>query len=282
MATILVLAHEYDGFPERTYLLRGFFEHWERSGHRTVVMQGVPRQADADVVVLHVDVSVVPEEFLAFAAGFPVVINRTVRDIRKTAVSRFLVRPGDRWDGRVMVKSNFNSGGTAEALHNTAAALRQRPLPYPTFKLNKTYRIYQSVAEVPDAVWSDPHLVVERFTPEQDDKGYWRRTWTFFGDREQCSRYCVPTPTSFRATDREPAPVPDELRAERKRLGFDYGKFEFVIHRGKAVLFDANRTPAATGGLELLSSRSLASLAMGIETFVRAAQLSREDRPSDS
>ncbi len=271
MATILVLTHEYDGFPQRTYLLQGFIGHWERTGHRVIVAEGIPRQAEADVVILHIDVSVMPDEYIEFAAPFPVVLNRDARDIRKNAVSRFLVRPEDRWAGPVMVKSNFNSGGGPESLHNLAAALRHRPPPYPTVKLNKSYRILQSMAEVPEAVWSDPNLVVERFLPEQDNKGYWRRMWTFFGDSERCSRYCAPTPTSFKATDREPAPVPDELRAERKRLGFDYGKFEFVIHRGKVVLFDANRTPAASGGLQLLSERSIANLATGIDGFLRRA-----------
>jgi len=42
-----------------------------------------------------------------------------------------------------------------------------------------------------------------------------------------------------------PVAVPDELRAERSRLGFDYGKFDFVVHEGRAILLDANRTPSA-------------------------------------
>jgi hypothetical protein len=211
----------------------------------------------------------VPEEYCAFAARFPVALNAGARDIRKTAVSRILVRRDDHWDGPVIVKSNFNSGGTAETAHNFAAALRNRPPPYPTVKLNKSYPIHKSVAGVPDAVWDDPNLVVERFLPEQDKKGYWRRSWTFLGDAEFCGRYCVPGPTSFKVSDRQTSPVPDELRAERKRLGFDYGKFEFVMHRGKSVLFDANRTPASSGGLYQHSERHFATLARGIDGYLR-------------
>ena len=37
--------------------------------------------------------------------------------------------------------------------------------------------------------------------------------------------------------------MPDEIRAERQRLGFDYGKFDFAIGPEGPVLYDANRTP---------------------------------------
>jgi hypothetical protein len=274
MATILILTHEYDGFSQRGYFIQGLFPHWERMGHRIVVAEGIPPRAEADIVFLHIDVSVVPDEYIEFAAQFPVVVNRAARDIRKSAVSRFLVRPGDRWAGAVMVKSDFNTGGASESLHNLAAALRNRPPPYPTVRVYDSYPIYQSINEVPEAVWNDANLVVERFLPEQDKKGYWRRVWRFCGDKEICNRYCAPIPafTGTIATDREQATVPDELRAERKRLGFDYGKFDFVIHRGKVVLFDANRTPAASGGLDLYSDRSFGTLASGINSLLGAAR----------
>lgn len=243
-------------------------------GHRVAAAEGIPQRAEADVVILHIDVSIVPDEYIEFAAQFPVVVNCGAHDIRKSTVSRFLLKPRDRWAGPVMVKSNFNAGGSAEALHNLAAALRNRPVPYPTVQVHKSYPIYQSMTEVPEAVWNDPNLVVERFLPEQDKKGYWRRVWTFFGDSERCTRYCGPVPafTGAKATDRELAPVPDELRAERKRLGFDYGKFDFVIHRGKVVLFDANRTPAASGGLNQFPQQFFRTLAAGIDSFLGAAR----------
>jgi len=271
MATILILTHEYDGFAQRGFFIQGLFAPWERMGHRVVVAEGIPASADADIVFVHIDVSVVPDEYLAFAAQFPLVVNGRARDIRKSAVSRFLVKSGDRWAGPVMVKSNYNTGGATEAMYNLAAALRHRPPPFPGVREHKSYPIYASMAEVPDSVWTDPNLVVERFLPEQDRKGYWRRLWRFCGDKEICYRYCAPTPafTGSTATDRETATVPDELRAERERLGFDYGKFDFVMHRGKPVLFDANRTPAASGGLDQYPDRTYALLAAGIDSLLR-------------
>jgi hypothetical protein len=42
----------------------------------------------------------------------------------------------------------------------------------------------------------------------------------------------------------EEAPTPPELYSIRQRLGFDYGRFDYVLRDGKVVLFDVNRTPA--------------------------------------
>ncbi|HEX2882002.1 MAG TPA: hypothetical protein VHO25_20930, partial [Polyangiaceae bacterium] len=36
--------------------------------------------------------------------------------------------------------------------------------------------------------------------------------------------------------------------ALRKKLGFDMGKFDYVIHEGKPVVFDTNKTVGAQPG----------------------------------
>ena len=99
------------------------------------------------------------------------------------------------------------------------------------------------------------------------------RVWGFFGERERCTRYCgrEPVVKSADILAREAAPVPDELRAERARLGFDYGKFDFVLVDGKAVLLDANRTPSAPPpGKEMDASN--ARLAGGLDAMLRQAR----------
>ena len=37
---------------------------------------------------------------------------------------------------------------------------------------------------------------------------------------------------------------PGEIVALRQRLGFDFGKFDYVLHQGRSYLLDVNRTPA--------------------------------------
>ena len=273
MATIAILTHEYGGFAEREYLVKGLARHGERLGHRIMTARGLPPKADADVAILHVDVSVVPEDYMEFASQFPVVVNGAVRDIRKRAISGALLGPGDDWSGPVIVKANLNRAGWPERQHNRIAAMKGRPAPYDVAAIYDAYPIYPSIASVPGEVWEDPDRVAERFIPERDRSGFWIRTWTFFGDRERCSRYCSPNPI-VKASDviaREPSPVPDDLRAERARLGFDYGKFDFVLDEGRAVLLDANRTPGAPPDPSGRFARTTADLARGIDLFLRSA-----------
>jgi hypothetical protein len=86
------------------------------------------------------------------------------------------------------------------------------------------------------------------------------------GASETCSR-CVSAEPVVKGADvivRELAPVPDELRERRTRLGFDYGKFDFVLHDGKPVLFDANFTPTVPENLSEELSLSAKELARGL------------------
>ena len=59
--------------------------------------------------------------------------------------------------------------------------------------------------------------------------------------------------------------VPDSLRETRRALGFDFGKFDYVMVDGQAILLDANKTPTIAG-----TSRTpnLLRLAKGLSGFV--------------
>jgi len=58
---------------------------------------------------------------------------------------------------------------------------------------------------------------------------------------------------------------------ERRKLGFDYGKFDFVVHEGRAVLLDANKTPGRARNLSKIVAAGTANLADGFETLIRRA-----------
>ena len=47
-------------------------------------------------------------------------------------------------------------------------------------------------------------------------------------------------------------------------MGFDYGKFDFILHDGKPVLFDANFTPTVPENLSEELSLSAKELAWGL------------------
>jgi hypothetical protein len=74
------------------------------------------------------------------------------------------------------------------------------------------------------------------------------RFWVFCGAAERCTRYVSPDRLvkATRSIRKEAVPVPDELRQRRHELGFNYGKFDFVLHQGKAILLDANKNARAS------------------------------------
>jgi hypothetical protein len=187
--------------------------------------------------------TVTPPDYVAALSRFPNVLNGRVLDISKRKVSARLVTQGDGYQGPVIVKPDLNAGGIREA----QLALAGKPLEPAAARELQSYLAFRSPNGVPSNYWSDPRFVVERFVTEQRDGYYCLRTWLFFGDRETNSVSLSRSPIikSSAVIRRESVPeVPDDLRRLRAELGFDFGKFDYVLSEGKAVLFDANRTPS--------------------------------------
>ena len=273
MSRIVLITHIYDNFRSRKFLLGTLAGHWIDAGHDVSVTAGLENWPEADIAVMHLDTSVTPNAYSEASKRYPVVVNGAVTDIRKTRVSRNLVKPNDGWAGPVIIKTDLNYSGIPEMLAAERFRRDGKPAdlpPDPIVSTAQPYPILRSAREVPDAVWNNKGLVVERFLPEQDARGFWLRAWVFFGDRERCTRYCgtLPIVKSAEIIAREPVPVPDELRAERERLGFDYGKFDFVVRDGRAILFDANRTPSAPPPSPEMDA-SNARLAGGLDALLR-------------
>jgi hypothetical protein len=273
MAKILILTHAFDVFEKRSFLVRILSEHWVSRGHEVVVHAGPDGAPAADVGILHVDATVVPREYLDALGGCRVVLNGATLDIGKRTYSENLVTAFDPWADPVIVKTDANAGGIPEWLHESIARERGTPLPGPARKrLVGRYPVFPSFAEVPLPLRLDPELVVERFLPERDPRGYASRHYLFLGDRERCTRLVGPHPVvkAADAIERTHVEVPEAIRAWRRKLGFDYGKLDFVVHEGQSVLIDANRTPTfPRGEIAAAIREGLDYLAEGIESFVR-------------
>ena len=111
---------------------------------------------------------------------------------------------------------------------------------------SSTYPVYERVAQVPVTVWWNRRLVVERYVPETHDDMFCLRTWLFLGRRELVwlSYARSPIVKTANTVHRERiADVPRELRQTRRSLGFDYGKFDYVIHNDRPELLDVTATP---------------------------------------
>lgn len=277
MATLIILAHELDVFAFRDgagaldshYLLFDVLQHLQGFGHHCRVWAGLD-PPPGDAALLHVDCTIVPDAYLALGRHYARTINFGTGDISKRKVSRLLLAKGDQWDGPVIVKNDRNCGGRPEQAHNRRAVRRGLPPPYAPFAQLEPYQQFDSIDHVGEALWDDPSLVVERFMPERDADGFAMNAWVFMGPRERCTRLVTPTAIG-KATDvirYEPVQVPDALRAERERLGFDYGKFDFVMHDGEPVLLDANRTPGTAVSIQEHTKKGARNLAEGLNALI--------------
>jgi hypothetical protein len=109
------------------------------------------------------------------------------------------------------------------------------------------YPVYPSLREIPRGVFDNDHLIVEKFCPELEGEDYCVRYHYCLGDREfnvrLRSKAKVVKGSGAHQCEELPT-IPDEIYSIRRRLGFGYGKLDYVMREGEVVLLDVNRTPA--------------------------------------
>jgi hypothetical protein len=216
------------------YLVSQLAEIWREDGLDVVFLRGTGRFIPADVLIVHVDVSVVPDDYLDFAARYPIALNRKVTDIRKSTFSTQRYEPGSGYAGPVIVKSNLNHGGRPERV--------LAPLPAPRRSLE--YRVYDRPEDLPARILRDHALIVEQFIPETDGHMFYVRNFDFLGDSVTCVRLGSPSPVvrwDTHVRDEEIDPHP-ELLELRQRLCLDFGELDYVERERHVQLFDANKT----------------------------------------
>lgn len=255
--TIGILFHEKNRKRHLSgYAITFLAEFWSQDGHRVHYLFGTRKFVPADLLLVHVDLSVVPDEYLEFASRYPIALNSGVKDIRKSQISTNLVKQGDVYSGKVIVKTNLNFGGSPERILGRRWSHRWRLLASrfvrdhaigTGLETHSKYRIYHCLTDVPPAVFERNDLVVEKFLPEQEGNFFFVRNYEFLGDCVTCTRLASREPivkdqTIVWSEEVEPHP---EIAQAQKRLNFDYGKFDYVIHDGRPVLLDANKTTGA-------------------------------------
>jgi hypothetical protein len=267
---VVILVHRHGSFDEPLYYLREIAELWRASGIDVTVLYGPRPGVKADLAILHVDLTVTPDDHLDFMRQFPAAINAAVADISKRAISANLVKSGDGYDGPVIVKTNRNAGGYMEAFLAARGLMPRSPTRSPTCPPDQ-YPILKSARDVTQAVWDHPDLVVEKFLPEFRDGCYCLRNWVFLGDKEihavMLSKHPIVKSTNM--LRRQPlGEVPDALRQMRRRMKFDFGKFDYVMVDGRVVLYDANRTPGLIHVTREQYMPRIKVLAEGIHAFL--------------
>ncbi len=247
---------------------------WLEEGLDVKIASGPRGAAPADLLFLHVDLSVVPDEYLALVDRYPVAVNGRIKDIRKSSFSAQLVRSGDGWEGPCIVKSDLNCAGIPEMGYAARGiALEFGPPRYPfPMRGQQDYRLYADASAVPTAFFDDPYLVVERFLPEVEGGLYFTRSCHFLGNACTTVRLGSPGPIVVASSQKviQQIEPPLEILEYRKKVGLDYGKIDYLVHEGKLVILDVNKT---TGNVGMSADPRVLAMrrerAMGIWDFLR-------------
>ena len=279
MKRIVILMHERQRSMRR-YLIDALGKAWQNRGLRVSCVYGIRDRPEADLLIPHINLTHTPSEYVAYIRSYPAAVNRNVVDISKRRISMHLLRDGDDYRAPVIVKTDENYGGRPE----WRLSLRRHPLPALVLRVGVPiteyalgrrlawrrvmckYPIYDNLACVPDGVFGNRALVVERFLPEKEGDRYFMRHYLCLGDHSRSVRVAGTTPFLKRRACTlvdEGLDVPDAVLDLRRRLGLDYGKIDYTIHQGRAVILDVNRTPGVPGS-PAATARTVGDLAEGI------------------
>jgi hypothetical protein len=256
---------------------------WRAEGHEVRFLIGYRERWEADIAILHVVTSTVPNAYARLAETYPVTINGAMLDNRKSRVSRSLVTEGSSYNGPVIVKTDLNNAGITEQMLGARSVQRlsfrvvaglTRRLRLLSGRGETPYSIYESLESVPVRLRSNPKLVIERFCPEKEGDWYFVRRSFFLGDRF----------IGYRMGDKQPIidaglpgafewiETPPQVLAARRDLRLDYGTIDYAVHEGEVVVFDVNKTPGRAAPPTEATQRDyatiLSTVAPGISGFV--------------
>jgi hypothetical protein len=216
-----------------------------------------------DVAIAHVDLTRIPPRWLDLLRRYPRVVNGALVDISKRHVAPPWLAELDGWSGPVIVKTDENCAGSSDIYERAsrltfglrqparAAALLIRTIErLRALDPRKPYPVFDRLADVPHRLRMNRRLVIQRFVPEPEPEGYALRFATFFGRRAMSVRF-VSRDRIVKSGGAILPPVevetPAELLDQLVALGADYGKADYVMHEGRPVLLDVNRTPTFAG-----------------------------------
>ena len=244
------------------YTIHHIAEIWKKDGHNVDYIFGVDEHVPADIIIVHIDFSIVPQKYLDFAANYPIALNGKLSNICKSGFSKGLLKADSNWDGQVIVKSNLNHGGIQEQIYSDTlrkpyADLYRRLISKikrfmgyePVFSDPYDYKIFENISMVPKHWFHSSNAIVEKFVPEIENDLYHIRMFQILGDHWICERLASPKPIvkGGNCVKVEIVEPDEEVFQWCRDLQIDYGKLDYVVHNGKPVLLDVNKTIGATG-----------------------------------
>ena len=289
-----------------SYAIDHYAAHWKDAGHQIIDHIGLDNIPSADLVIVHIDLTVLPSAYIDMITKISRTINGQVFDISRRRFSRLLLSQTNRYAGPVIVKTNANYGGVPELdqkrqrdwkrkIRNWATRKSLNPLAYPIIKdlklfyfehtkarqaksrkwgtiesLNPLdYPIFKDIESVPRDIWKNENLIVEPFIRNWEDGLFYVHYYVFFGDREVSGRIGSPNPVvKFRnSVVDEEFPVPDDVRQWREQFRIDFGRFDYLDVGGEYFLIDINKTEGG-GNINYKYKEELEFLASGLDCYL--------------
>src|SRR6202012_5821213 len=89
---IAILLHEKDSYPKsRGHFIWSLCDIWRERGIEIAVLKGVGKYIEADLLIPHVDATILPPAYENFFRKYPRVVNVQLHDISKRFISRNLL-----------------------------------------------------------------------------------------------------------------------------------------------------------------------------------------------
>lgn len=236
----------------KNYAIHGMMKYWAQHNIIVELIFGPSsKPPSADLIFVHVDLSIVPNFYIDYASQFPIVLNGKITDIRKSVVCDHLITAKNlAYQGPVIVKSDLNAAGVPEAKSDNKIVRRLKKVyrwinpPIVDISKQDDYQIFPSLTDVPDDYFLDKNVVIQKFFPEIENDLYHVRSYSFLGSSYSCMRISGFKPVIHLGNANnikvvEPHP---QIVALRDKFDMDYGKLDYVLHNGAPILLDVNKT----------------------------------------
>jgi len=242
------------------YILVQVIEIVKRRGLVVRVLDRLDPAPRARAAFVHVDLTTVPAPYTWVDRLYPRCMNGRTHSIARHLYSAARLCRGDDYTGPVIVKSALNHRGLPDFQYVAAEGklrltsrlnLPRRRREYRELqdRLCPKYEILPGIDEVPEAVWSDSGVIVERFLPGNFDLPVVKYRYNFMLDcaitvrAEYDDLLCAADSVKRVEFIDE---VPGEVLAARRRLDLDYGAIDYFVVEGRATVVDVNKTITST------------------------------------
>ena len=171
MKHIAILFEKNDHDDGQQYFIDEISKIWRSDGFEVSYLHGLDNTIDADLILLHVDQTFVPIDYMKFLNSYPLVMNKSVKTIAKRSFSNNILRLGEKYQGSVILKTNLNGRGCRERYSNQKKTFMQSSIHSLREKLPWSlkaralddYIIYDSVKELSPLIWFNRNLIIEKF-----------------------------------------------------------------------------------------------------------------------